>query len=565
MVAPESRRPVDVVATDGSADSEPVMDTEVEADLGRGAGGLLRSSALVAAGTLISRAMGILKTIAIAALLGSGLLADGYNLANTTPNMIYDLFLGGVVTATLVPIFVDHHLQRDEDGDAAVATVLVVALFFLTAIAMLAAPWIFRMYTWNIQDVSERARTIDIGVPLLRWFLPQILFYGLTMIASAMLNARRSYLAPAIVPACNNLVVLCMLGVFWRIGGVAPSASEVLGDPVLLGLLGGGTTAAVAVMAMALWPALARAGVRLRPTHRWRHPSVRRMFLLSGWTLGYTVVNQVALTVVLALAASLPDHGEVTAYTYAFMMLQLPFGLFTVSLMTTTEPELARAARLGDRTELRNQFATGLRLLLLFIVPIALGMVVLARPAVNALLGHAGYQTNAPITGNLLAIFALGLPGLSVTYFTMRAFFARKDTRTPFFIDAFKSLLNILLAFVFIDRWGIEGLVAAYSLAFTASAVLSLVLVSRLLGGINGTEVGRVAWRVIAVSIVMAGMVWVVVGLLGSPVGFGSVPAVVAGLVIASVIFIPGVHLAKVPEALDAASRLRARWAARAR
>src|SRR5699024_2247250 len=148
-------------------------------------------------------------------------------------NMIYDLLIGGVFTATLVPVFVEHHVRRDRQGTDAVVTVLVTALIGLTILAMILAPWIFRLYTWNIDDPAVRQANIDIGVPLLRWFLPQILFYGLTALGSAILNARRSYTAPAFVPVLNNMVLLAMLGVFWRLGGSAPTAEQVQSDWVL--------------------------------------------------------------------------------------------------------------------------------------------------------------------------------------------------------------------------------------------------------------------------------------------------------------------------------------------
>lgn len=393
-----------------AAGAGEALATDDRAEL-RGVGQLVRSSSIVGAGTLLSRVSGLLRTVAIAAVLGAHTLADGYNLANTTPNMIYDLLLGGVFTATLVPVFVDHHVRRDDEGDSAVVTVLVSGLIVLTAAAMVAAPWIFRLYTWNIDSAAERDAIVDIGVPLLRWFLPQILFYGLTALASAMLNARRSYLAPAFVPALNNVVMLCFLAAFWQVGGVAPTAAEVLDDPVLMVLLGGGTTAGIVVMAFALWPALVRAGIRLRPNFDWRHRSIRQVFRLSGWTLAYTLANQIALAVVLALAASIDGSGHVTAYTYAFMFFQLPNGLFAVSLMTTTEPEMARAVTAGDTAGLRRQFAAGLRLVLLVLIPASAAMAVLAHPVVNALLGHGGYADDTALTGTLLVLFSLGLVG----------------------------------------------------------------------------------------------------------------------------------------------------------
>ncbi len=546
-------------------DSEPDSDPDPAAPPGddraelRGVSQLVRSSSIVGAGTLLSRISGLVRTVAIAAVLGAHTLADGYNLANTTPNMIYDLLLGGVFTATLVPVFVDHHVHRDDEGDSAVITVLVTGLIVLTAVAMVAAPWIFGLYTWNIDSSAERAAIIDVGVPLLRWFLPQILFYGLTALASAMLNARRSYLAPAFVPALNNVVVLCFLAAFWRVGGVAPSSAEVLGDPVLLVLLGGGTTAGIVVMAVALWPALVRAGIRLRPRFDWRHRSIRQVFRLSGWTLAYTLANQVALAVVLALAASIEGSGHVTAYTYAFMFFQLPNGLFAVSLMTTTEPEMARAVTAGDTAGLRRQFASGLRLVLLVLIPASAAMAVLAHPVVNALLGHGGYRDDTALTGTLLMLFSLGLVGYSVYLYALRCFYAQKNTRTPFFINLVENTINVVLAFALVGRWGAEGLVVAFSLAYSVAAVLALVAVRRTTEGIEGRVVWNTTWRTLVATALMATVGAAVTVTMGTPPGFGSLPVlVVAGGVIGGVFLVAAWRL-RIPDIDTALDRFRRR------
>lgn len=525
----------------------------------RGVSQLVRSSSIVGAGTLLSRISGLVRTVAIAAVLGARTLADGYNLANTTPNMIYDLLLGGVFTATLVPVFVDHHVRHDDEGDSAVITVLVTGLVALTVVAMVFAPWIFRLYTWNIDSAADRAQMIDIGVPLLRWFLPQILFYGLTALASAMLNARRSYTAPAFVPALNNLVVLCFLAAFWRVGGIAPSATQVLGDPTLMVLLGGGTTAGIIVMAVALWPALIRAGVHLRPRFDWRHRSISQVFRLSGWTLAYTVANQIALAVVLALAASIAGSGHVTAYTYAFMFFQLPNGLFAVSLMTTTEPEMARAVTAGDRAGLRRQFASGLRLVILVLIPASIAMAVLARPVVNVLLGHGGYTADAELTGTLLALFSLGLVGYSVYLYALRCFYAQKNTRTPFFINVVENGINVVFAFALVGRFGAQGLVVAFSIAYTVAAVIALVAVRRTTEGIEGAALWDTAWRVTVASVLMALAAGAVVIAMGSPVGFASIPTLLAAGVVAAAVLAAAVAVLRIPEVRQLTARIRAR------
>lgn len=549
----------DAVTTKASEpDAATTKSSEPDA-VPRGTAHLVRSSSIVGLGTLLSRLTGLIRTVAIAAVLGGRTLADSYNLANTTPNMIYDLLLGGVFTATLVPVFVDHHVKRDDEGDSAVVTMLSAALVVMTVIAVLCAPWIFRLYTWKIHDPAVKAETIAVGVPLLRWFLPQILFYGLTAIGSAMLNTRRSYLAPAIAPVLNNLVMFCILGAFWRVGGVAPSTRQVLDDPILMVLLGGGTTAGIAVMAAALLPALRRAGVRLRVNFHWRHRSIRQVFGLSGWMLVFTLTNQVALAIVLALAAAEPGSGAVTAYTYAFIFFQLPTGLFTISILTTVEPEMARAVSASDMGALREQFSNGLRLILFMLIPATAVTGVLAHPIVNVMLGHGGYRHHAALTGTVLALFALGLVGYSVYLLALRCFYAQKNTRTPFFVNLVENAVNVVAAFALVGRWGVQGLTVAFALAYIVGAAVAVAVLARHIGGFALQRVWRSTWRVTVASVLAAAAGWAVVEAVGAPAGFASLPALAAGLGAIGVVFLGAAFALRIPDLARIGEMVRAR------
>ena len=176
---------------------------------------LARSSAVVGVGTALSRVTGLLRIGAITYALGTIAVADAYNLANTTPNIVYELILGGILSATLVPVFVERFEASDEDGISAVVTVAAVAMVALTVAAIVAAPAIFRIYT--LRKSAEDARELaSVGVPLARLFLPQILFYGFTALATALLNARRRFAAPAMAPVLNNVVVCVALVLFAR-------------------------------------------------------------------------------------------------------------------------------------------------------------------------------------------------------------------------------------------------------------------------------------------------------------------------------------------------------------
>ncbi|MEO7557380.1 MAG: murein biosynthesis integral membrane protein MurJ [Acidimicrobiales bacterium] len=518
-------------------------------------GRLVRSSAGVGIGTALSRVTGLLRTVALTYALGATLVADSYNLANTTPNMVYDLLLGGVLSATLVPVFVERFEHDDDDGVSAVISVAVAALVALTVVAVIAAPLIFRLYTWQA-DPAEAMQLTRTGVPLLRLFLPQVLFYGLTALATALLNARRRFAAPAFAPVLNNLVVIGVLVWFARVAGRNPTTDGLAASTLQLWLLGLGTTAGIVAMTVALWPAVRATGVRLRWRPRWRDPAVRTVASLSGWTLGYVVANQVALVVALALAAR--QEGGASAYTYAFVFFQLPFGLFAVSVMTTFTPDLSSAASARDAGRFRERFALGTRLITLVVLPSSIGYVVLARPLVSVLLSHGSFTGSAPqLTADVLVCFAVGLIGFSIYLFALRGFYAMHDTRTPFFLNVFENALNIAIAFALVGRWGVQGVAFSYSVAYLLAGVVALVALGRRIGGLGGRDLGLPVARIFAASAVMGAAVWASTRAIGAESGGGAIVRIVAAVVVGAVVYGAAALVLRVEDVRTAVARLR--------
>ncbi len=229
------------------------------ADTGR----LLRSSAVVGVGTALSRVTGFVRVAAIAYALGVSTLAGVYSYANETPNIVFELLLGGVLTATLVPLFVKHVEDRDDDATSAVFTVAVIALVGITILGEILAPWIVRLYTLRVSG-GDADRQRELATSLLRCFMPQMFFYGVTALATAMLQARRRFAAAAFAPILNNVVVVALFLSIPRFVDRPITVNRVLDDTPLLILIGLGTTAGIAAMAIVLWPALRRAGVHLR-------------------------------------------------------------------------------------------------------------------------------------------------------------------------------------------------------------------------------------------------------------------------------------------------------------
>jgi len=516
--------------------------------------GVVRSSAPVALGTALSRLTGFLRLAAMAYAIGFTRLTDTYNLANTTPNIVYELLLGGVLSATLVPVFVDHRDRDDDEATSAVITVAAVVLLVLTVVGILAAPAIVRLYTLRVEGAAAEAQQ-EVAAALLRLLMPQMLFYGLVAMASALLHAHRRFAAPAFVPILNNLVVTAVFLSLPRIVEGTPTLDQVRGDAGLILLLGLGTTAGIATMGLALLPALRRTGVRLRPVFSWRHPAVRKVLALSGWTAGYVASNQLALWVVLVLANDLA--GGVSSYQGAFVFFQLPHGLVAVSLMTTIAPDLAGAAGRGDLAGFRDRFDLGVRLMILAILPAAAGYLVLSRPVVGFLLERGALSgASAQLTADCLAAFALGLVPFSLYLYALRGFYALHDTRTPFLLNVLENGINIGLALV-LSRWlDVRGLALAYAGAYGVAAVAAVTVLGRRTGGHLGGSAIALA-RPLMAAAAMAVAVRLAVTALPDTTSDGAVVAV--GVLLGAATYAAALAALGVSEAGELLARLRRR------
>jgi putative peptidoglycan lipid II flippase len=481
-----------------------------------GRAGLARSSAAVAAGTLLSRLTGLLRVVVLAAAIGKLSLADTYNLANITPNIVYELLVGGVLAATLVPVFVDLVDRGDDRSTSAVFTVTMTALTLFTAVTMVVSPLLARLFVLH-EHGPDRAAQLHVLTILILCFVPQMIFYGFTTLASALLNARRRFVAAAFAPVLNNVVVIVALVVFaLRTSDRHRAITDVAGvrnDLGLLLLLGIGTTAGIVAMAVVLVPAVVRAGVRIRFVLDRRDRAIRTILRLSGWTAGYVVTNQLAQLFVLVLANN--SAGNVSAYVYAFTFYVVPHGLLAVSIMTTMTPNLAQRARADDQEGLRREFGIGLRYIVVLVLPASVLFAVLAQPMLGVIVRHQFTAHDAVVTADTLQAFAISLVPFSVYLYTMRAFYALQDTRTPFVLNAFENGLNVVLAIVLFPHLGVQGLALAWSGAYLVAAALALVVLRRRIGGVPDAAATRSTARAGIAALALAAVAAPIAGAIG--------------------------------------------------
>ena len=515
---------------------------------------VVRSSVPVAVGTALSRLTGMARLAAMAYALGFDRLTDSYNLANTTPNIVYELLLGGVLSATLVPIFVDYREKGDDESVSAVVSMVTLALVLLTGLGIIIAPAVVRLYTLRLSDATAAAQQ-QVATDLLRMFMPQMFFYGITAIATALLNAHRRFAAPAVTPVFNNLLVTAIFLALPHLADGPLTLENVRGDWGILALLGFGTTAGIVAMAVPLLPALRRAGIRLRPVLKPRHPAVRKVVRLSGWTAGYVAVNQIALWIVLVLANG--TKGGISVYQGAYIFFQLPHGLVAVSLMTTITPELAETVARREFAGFRRNFALGLRLMTLAILPASLGLAVLARPVVSLLLQRGALTPGqAGVTAACVALFSVGLLPFSLYLYALRGFYALHDTRTPFVLNCWENLINVVVAVALYPWFGVQGLAFSFSVAYAVAAVMALRSLARRTDGLGVDLRGRqvLARTTVAALVMTLAVRLAVVALPGRP------PALVeaaVGVFVGVSIYVVALSAMRVREMAEIIRRLR--------
>ncbi|MCX5055027.1 MULTISPECIES: murein biosynthesis integral membrane protein MurJ [unclassified Streptomyces] len=515
--------------------------------------GPARSSLLMALATVVSRATGLIRQILQAAALGTGLLASTYNTANTVPTSLYTLLVGGALNAVLVPQLVRARTTHPDGGRAyeqRLVTLVVCVLGAGTALAVWATPQIVGLY---IQDTPGRHEAFQLTVVFGRFLLPQIFFYGLFGIYGQVLNAREKFGAMMWTPVLNNVVLVGMFGAYLGLMTAPHRVEDITVAQVRL--LGIGTTAGIAVQALALIPFARAAGFRFRPRFDWRGTGLGTGIHAAKWTLLFVLANQVALTVITNYANAaddrLPNAGVgYSAYIYAQTIWMLPQSIVTVSLVTALLPRMSRAAAEGRVADLRADLSRALRVSGVVIVPAAFLFLALGPQIAVLLFAHgAANPTTAQPIGHMLQAFGLGLIPFSAQYLLLRGFYAFEDTRTPFFMAVWIAAVNIALAtachVLLPVRWSVTGMAGAYTLSYLAGLALTARLLRHRTGArLDDGALRRTYLKLLSAAALAATVGWATAhacaGLLGSgtwavaaALGAGTLALALAYLVLA--------------------------------
>lgn len=414
----------------------------------------------MAAGTALSRLTGLVRTMVLASALGVTVTSDAYNTANTAPTMLFMLVAGGALSAAVVPTLV-----RAGDRRAEVASVLLGASILLGAVVSvlvaLLAPQLTRILTAGAHGRVGYSEYVALASSWLRMFAPQVSLYALSVLAVAIMTARRRLALGATAPVATNLLTIgAALAYMAATRGrlVAPGAVP---DGARL-LLGWGTTAAVAAMTSIQVIGAMRVERGMRVRLQLRHPAVLALVRLGGWVVLYVLVNQVGLAVVTALANSVP--GGITAYQWGFMVMQLPYAVIAVSVLSAALPSIAEQDDLGARAA---AIAAPVRSTLTWMLPAAVGLFALAEPVSTIVVGVEG----AGLVGAAVRGFAVSLVPFSLFQLLTRTCYALSDSRTPAFVNVAVNLANIGAAWVVVavastSTQRVTGLALSHALSY---------------------------------------------------------------------------------------------------
>ncbi|MDQ6915909.1 MAG: murein biosynthesis integral membrane protein MurJ [Actinomycetota bacterium] len=506
---------------------------------------LARPAAVMAVGTVLSRLTGLGRVAAMAFALGvaESRLADSYNVANTLPNVVYELVLGGVLTSVFIPVLVGELRTRPHDDAWSSASAMVTAslavLAGLTVLTVVLAPWLVDLFTLSASGRAV-AEQRDLATFFLRLFAPQVALYGFAAIASGLLNAHGRFAVPMFAPILNNLLVIGTFLAFAAVTSGTPTDASVNHDLGLKLLLGAGTTGGVAAMAIAYWPFLRALPGRLRVRFDLRHPAVRRLARLSAWTVGYVITNTIGFGVSFALANGV--QGGVTAYVTAFAFFQLPIGVAAISIVTALAPRMAAHHVDGDLRQFAADFARGTRSIALLLLPATAGLIVLAHPMIRTLLEHGVVRSSsADLVASVLQMFAIGLLPFSLYQLLMRAFYSRQDARTPALINVVENAVTIGLDFALWPVMHVEGLALAHTLGYVVGTAVAAVMLARRVGGLERGRTLDQLVRVTVASAVCAGAMLGTVAVVSdalSPGGVRSLVELVAGAAVGLVVFL---------------------------
>ena len=447
---------------------------------------LFKASSIMALGTIASRVTGLIRNLMLAALLGTAILGDTYNVANTMPNILYNLLIGGALTAVFVPQIV-RSLRDGDQGSAFISrlfSVTVTFLFALTVIGILLSPQLVNIYAPEYAGSKE----FDVTVTLMRYCLPQIFFLGLFALLGQIANAKDRFGPMMWAPVINNLLAIALF-YFLLVSRGDLSVTNISSQDLLW--LGLGTTAGYLAQALILFPVVIKSGVKLSLRFDWANSQIIKSFKLAGWSFAYAMISQLSylVTINIATSAAVKSAAEgistgvgYTPYANAYLILILPHSIITVSIVTALLPKLSNLVIDKKYQAISDSMSLTMRLMGIFIIPAAVLFLFFGDVIAKVL--YFGIPTDdANYLGLTLSAFALGLIPVSINLVLLRGLNAFENLKSQvvgnLIMNIISVVLSLIAAFYLEPKWVTVGLAAIFTVHYFIGAGISFMLIKK--------------------------------------------------------------------------------------
>ena len=467
--------------------------------------GLLRSTAVVGSMTLLSRVLGLLRDVIFARFFGAGLLMDAFFVAFKIPNIFRRFFAEGAFSQSFVPVFAEYDETRTqaevkELADRVAGTLGLILLVF-TVIGVVAAPVLISVagMGWLLNPDADSAEKFDLAVVMLRFTFPYLLFISLTALAGAILNTYHRFAAAAFAPVLLNVVLI----------GFAAFVAPNFAQPGVV--LAAGVFVAGAVQLLFMLPLLARIRMLPRPKWGWRDSGVQRIIKLMLPAIFGSSVAQINILFDTLLASFLVT-GSISWLYYSDRLMEFPLGVFGIALATVILPNLSREYATDSTEGFAAMLDWALRLVVLIALPAAVGLFLLAGPALTTIFYGGRFDVGDVNMATLsLMAYSFGLLGFILVKVLVPGYFSRQDTKTPVKIGIIALLVNMVLNVLIVVPWlqsGAAGPHAGLAVATSISSFLNAGLLYRglLKEGVirHGSGWGAFLLRVLLATAIMA-------------------------------------------------------------
>ena len=513
----------------------------------------------MAVGTIVSRITGLIRGLLLVAVLGTTLLGDTFNVANTMPNILYNLIIGGALTAVFVPQIV--RATSDTDGGSAFISRLVTATFvFLTGlvlVAVLLAPVLVGIFATSYIGRPE----FGVTTLFMRFCLPQILFMGLFALLSQVANAKGRFGPMMWAPVLNNLIAIGVFGWFLQYS-VQPTVATIPKSEIIWISLG--CTVGYLAQALVLIPAISKTNIKIRPRFDWRDSELRKSLHLATWTLLFAAISQISYLVTVNLSTgaavkSIKNGIETgvgfTPFSNALLIYMLPHSIITISVVTALLPALSKLAHEKKPTLIHDQLVRAIRLVGIVTVPSSIAFLFFG-PLMTETLFFGISLADSNYLGYTLSALALGLAPMSINLIALRGLNAFENVKLQVLSNAIMNVIGIIVsivvAFTLPAQWVTVGLAGSLALSYFFGAWGTIHLLRRYEITISISEVIGFYLKLAALALIVAVPIW----LLRNLIPGGNIVRLAVVLVVCGVGYLALCKIARVSEITSAVQLL---------